>query len=121
MVRLDKNIAVFERNEKGELMPREKVLEKVEGKPTILITPMYIHDWDKLSLSWTDAKNPDTDIELDLIQKHCIEPKFSEEDVKTLKPKFKNSIISAIIAETVSMDQEELERSAEEKKKSITQ
>jgi hypothetical protein len=96
MTILDKDEYLFERDDKGELIPR-KVTLGVKGSPEIKITPIPRGEWRKIQLS--DQK--EEDIDKNIILNHCVEPKFTEKEIEDLNPILATAIVTAIATETI--------------------
>ena len=114
---LKKDATLFERDEKGELIPQKVELivdeddfEQAELKgEEIVITPMTRGELKRMLADLTMIaekrgkasleerrkmdEDPETDYDRKLILEHCVDPKYSEEDVKFLK----NGVVTAII------------------------
>lgn len=91
---LKKENIFFERDESGELIPKEVVLTTLKDKPSILATPMTKGELASIiKLSGTDT---DIDTDIDIVIKHCKNPIFKEEDRESLKNAGKTNMINAI-------------------------
>lgn len=120
MVYLKKEEIFFERDEKGELLPIETILETIPDKPTIVVTPLTKGELAKIvAMSGTETDN-DTDI--DIVIQHCRNPVFTDEDRESLKKAGKslliNAIAIAIFSISTGIGQSQL---LEEGKKSLTE
>lgn len=96
---VSKNLLLFERDEKGDLIPQKFL---VEGIGEILITPLTRGEIKKLFVSL--EKDDDSDGKI--ILEHCHDPKFTVEEVKYLKPQFAKLIVNKILEESgVTIDE----------------
>jgi hypothetical protein len=100
--RISKSVTLFDRDEKGELLPKEVELvvlddemKEYEGQ-SISITPMTRGEI-KSIFTKIDGEGKDKDLDGELILKHCIEPKYDEEEVKHLKPGFATMLVNTIM------------------------
>lgn len=110
---LNKEKSLFERDEKGELLGVEVELEDIKDKPLIRIKPMTRG---KLQRIYADSKGgiTNTDQDVDIIIDHCIEPKFNNGEIKVMRPKFSSSIVTAIVAESLGLSQDEIRKMSAE-------
>lgn len=121
---------LHERGEDGELLPIEVELEVLreyetvekDGKkiqavktpgPTVKITPMPRGEIKEMSAGLVKSKKEGKDIietskdqDDELIRKHLIEPKVKDEEIKYMKPQFAGAIATAILAVSLSADQD---------------
>ena len=127
MEKLTKEDALFERDEKGDIIPKEVVVEGLEDKPTITIIPLTRGEIRKLFSNLTDLGDTTKDQDGEIILKHCIEPKFTEEDLKTMKWNYSQAIVSEVFkysginvkTDTLKKAMEKLDETL--KKKSISE
>ena len=106
---LQKTDTLFIRDEKNELIPQIVVLESLDGKPEIRVLPMVKGEIQQLAASGTDTtKDQDNEI----IMKYCVEPKYSEEDLKFIKPLMSNAIVIAIMSLSTGIEQEKFNESS---------
>lgn len=115
MTYLDKKTAIFQRNEEGNLIPEEITLELLEDKPTIQLIPMTRGKIKELFGNLKSNGDTTKDQDNDIILKYCVNPTFSEQEVKDLKPKVANAIVMAILSESLGMTQEELSKDTTKK------
>lgn len=118
---LKKDNVLYERDEKGKLIPKEVELEISDDIPelaeykgeTVWITPMPRGETKKLFAeiamirqnsgnkeqnSFTEDQ--DRDLDAEVIVKHCHEPSFTKEDVKYMKPALVSAIVDTIFRES---------------------
>ncbi len=103
---LEKTDTLFLRDNEGKLIPQKVTLELLEDKPEIKAIPMTKGELQSLR---ADAdKEGDTSKEQDnnLILKYCIEPKYTEKDVKFLKPLISSAIVTAILSLSTGIEQD---------------
>ena len=110
---MKKDACLFNRDEKGELVPQEVPVEidendeeqkKYEGE-TIVITPMPRGEVRRLFGTITDKKKDDSkedekDLDGEIVLKHCKNPLFTEEDMPFVKPSYLNMIANTILRES---------------------
>ena len=131
MLRLEE--ITHQRGVDGELLPlevelevlREYVVKQVKGKkkevvkkegPIVKITPMTRGEIKALSAGLVKKRKEGKEIfettedqDGEIIRKHLIEPKVSEEDIKYLKPKYASAIATAIMAVSLNVDQKTMQ------------
>lgn len=90
----NKEDMLFERDEDGNLMPKVVILD-LPTKDKIKILPLTRAGIKKI-FSETETTLEEVDKDGEIILKKCIEPKFTEEEVKFLKPYYVGAIIKAI-------------------------
>lgn len=100
---------LFPRDEAGNLLSVEVELS-LEGNPTVRILPITRG---KFAEIYNDvSKGNAIDQDNKIIVEHCIEPKYTDEEVKRIKPVYAAAIIAAILE--VSLGKKDV---IEEKKK----
>ena len=98
---LEKTKALFERDENGELIPKEIELvideneeSQLEHKgETIFATPITRGELKKL---FSRKPSEDDDIDSEIISKHCKTPEFTLEEAKDIMPPFSSMIVNTI-------------------------
>ena len=113
MAKLQKDLTLYERDEKGKLISQEVPLELAEEDAknypelvgmTISVTPMPRGEIKKLfNLSGKvddTAPETDKDDDGDLIVSHCFDPLYTKEEIPFVKPVFTRSIVSTIFRES---------------------
>jgi hypothetical protein len=108
MVLLKKEQSVFQRDEKGELIPQTLVLETLEDKPEIEATLLTRGELMRIH---KEAKSGNTTEEQDskLIVEHCKNPSYTEEEAKYLKPNVAGAIVTALLSASMDISQTELQ------------
>ena len=110
---LKKELALYERDESGELIPQETKLSMSKQdatdypemlEETVMIVPMprgVLKKMFGLQGKVTDKK-PDTDRDEDaeIIIQYCKNPEFTAEELKFAKPVIIRSIVKTILAES---------------------
>lgn len=104
MAMLNKNDCVFDRDENGQLLAKEILLEGIPGDVTILATPITRGEFLRIHAQNTDGKNIDDEI----IVKHCISPTFTLEEVQLMRAEYAGAITSAIVAMSLNKTQAEI-------------
>jgi len=112
MVYLTKEISLFKRDEKGELIPQEIELETLPDKPTIKVIPMSRGE---LLRIYSTAKEGvfSLDMDKEIITKYCKEPQFTINEVDDLKPVIAAAITTAILSVTLNLPQKQVMEKAE--------
>jgi|TARA_Y100000310_G_C20689869_1_gene821530 hypothetical protein len=108
---LKKEQVFFERDGEGKLLPIDATLESYDENTQISMIPMAKGEiTDMASKSKSMETSPDMDV--DIVIKHCVEPKFTEADRELLKSSSKiallNAIVTAIVAESTGVSQKQL-------------
>jgi len=95
MTYLKKEEIFFERDDEGNVLAIDVILETLPDKPTIKATPLTKGELAKIVNS---AKGQETDIDadIDIVIKHCKEPAFIEADRESLKTAGKSTVTSSI-------------------------
>ena len=102
-----KELSLYSRNDKEELIPQEVELEINELVPaqaelkgqTAFITPMTRGEIKEVFAN-TDEDERRKDVDGELILKHCKNPTFTAEEVKVLKPAYSSALINTIFRES---------------------
>lgn len=95
MAMLNKQDALFDRSETGELIPQKVTLD-TKHKEEILAIPLVRGEIKRIFADAIDGQtSKDTDKEI--IMNHCIEPKFTETDVENMKPYIIQAIVKSIL------------------------
>jgi hypothetical protein len=106
---------VFQRGESGVLIPREVVLETMEGQPTVTIVPITrgkLQEIHAMATSNDPKENVKSDNEV--VKHGLVEPKLTEEQIKDIKPKYANAIAIAIMSLSLGIEQKEVANKAKE-------
>ncbi len=102
---LEKVDTLFLRDGEGKLLPQKLVLELLEDKPEIKAIPMTKGELQKLRVD-ADTEGETSKVQdNNLILKYCVEPKYTEEEVKFLKPLISNAIVTAILSLSTGIEQ----------------
>lgn len=105
MAFLQKEKTLIPRDENGNLIPVETILELLDDKPTIKAIPLTKGELQKM-FSATDEEKEQ--ISNQIVIKNCIEPKYTEEEIKFLKTDVYGAIIIAILGLSTGMSQEDI-------------
>jgi len=106
MALLTKDIALFSRDEKGELLPVEVDLviddsddtQKAYAGNSIAIIPLMRGELKKiLGTALSDKEDDKKDLDGEIIAKHCTNPLFTEKEVTQLRPAFATAIVNTIL------------------------
>lgn len=109
---LSKELSLYERDEKGVLIPQEVelMLEEADKKAypelvgqTITCTPLPRGELKKLfgvTGRVDDSITTDKDDDGDLILSHCFSPKFTKDEIPFVKPVIVRSIVKTILSES---------------------
>jgi len=101
---LKKDVVLYARDEAGELIPQDVDLvvdeddeDQAEFKgETIKAIPLTRGELKKLFAKIGEGNDKDSDAEI--IEKHCIEPKFTIEELKHAKPVMVSVIVNSILS-----------------------
>lgn len=102
---LEKNTTLFERDEKGQLIPQLVNLEVDKDNVNynelkdvqIKIVPMTRGEIKKIFSALDGTKDKDRDIDEEVILNHCKEPLYTKEDIKFLKSDYSTPIVATIL------------------------
>ena len=100
---LEKNVALYDRDENGELLPIEVTLEVDEEDEsqqayigeTIKIIPISRGKIKRL-FATVNVNDKDADMDGQIIEEHCFLPAYNKKEVEYMKP-----VLSAIIVNTI--------------------
>ncbi len=111
MAELTKDNLLFERDDKGELIEREVVLELLKDKPTVKVKPLTRGQLQRIRIKAVSS-NIDERVESDneIIREGLVSPKLTDEEIKDTKPQMANAIIMAIIAVSLDVSQTEVNK-----------
>jgi len=104
---MKKELALYERDEDGKLIPKEVKVEIDEtddlqleyAEETIFVTPMSRGEIKKI-FSQVSAAKDDEDLDGKLIVKHCKNPAFDIKEVDAIKPALATIIVNTIFRES---------------------
>ena len=103
---LKKSLTLFDRDEEGKLISKEVELyidekdeeqKKYRGE-TIFITPLVRGEIKRMFANIKD--NKDEDIDEKIVVEHCINPKYTLEEIKHMKPSYSLMIVNTIMKES---------------------
>lgn len=101
---LSKNESLYSRDENGNLLPLEVVLEIDEEdeslkkylKKTIKVIPI---PRGKIKRLFSEV-DEDKDLDGEIILEHCIDPKYTKDEIVHLKPSLATAIVNTIFRES---------------------
>lgn len=104
---LDKKATMFERDEAGKLLPKEVTLvidetdkdQKTLKGETVVIIPLRRGELRRIFATVADEKE-ESDLDGKLMLQNCINPSFTEEEIKDVKGYFANAIVNTILHES---------------------
>ena len=101
---LGKQLTLFDRDEKGELVPKEvelvildEEMNEYKGKK-IAITPMPRGEIKRM-FNFSD-ENKEKELDDEIIINHCKNPSYTKEEVVHLKPQFATMLVNTIMKES---------------------
>lgn len=103
---LDKKVTLYDRDEKGNLIPKEVQLEVSILDPdaekefvgqTVRVVPMT-----RGAIKTTFGENVkmDEDLDAELVEKYCVDPKYTKEELQFIKPSVVRVIAATILRES---------------------
>ena len=95
MSMLRKDTVLFERDDKGDFIPQKIQLE-TKAKEEIVAKPMTRGEIRKL-FAETSLGDTSQDQDKKIILNHCIDPKFTSEEVDNMKSYVSNAIVGSIL------------------------
>ena len=118
---INKSKILYDRDEEGELIPKEVSLELTKDKDSVYIIPMVeglkrklqsvgpIYDRIKMGKTVSDVEvSKMKNIEKEIILKCLKTPNLTDEDYKFLRDQYKTAIFVAIVSETIGMKQKQI-------------
>ena len=105
---MKKNLTLYERDEKGELIPQEVILEtenvdelsKFKGQ-TIKIVPIPRGKIKRIFAKVNDTDDgDDKDLDGEIILEHCFDPKYNEKEIAHMKPALATAIVNTVLRES---------------------
>ncbi len=112
---VDKKNMLFHRDGAGVLIPQEIELESLNGKPMVKIVPLIRGDLQMMMSKI--AKGTDEEkiaVDNEVIMKGLCEPKFTEKEVKDLRPEWAVAIVNAIVSVSTNVPQKDLNKRVED-------
>lgn len=111
---LGKEETLFERDDKGELIALDVVLNSLKDKPTINVKPIPRGKIKQIIAESKKGEDAEKDQDALIIMEHCLIPKFTEEDVKGLKPLYAGAIVTAIMSLSMGVEQDAIKNKSKE-------
>ena len=108
---LEKKATLYERDEKGKLLPQivelevdERDLElapELKGQ-TLAVVPMTRGEIKRLfgDVAALGAKDEVTDVDIEVVEKFCSEPKYTKEELPFVKPVYVRCIVNTVMRES---------------------
>ena len=93
---LTKEEVLFERNEKGDLIHKTVKLEGKDNKE-IVITPLMRSEVLRMREGLDIDGETTKDQDINIVLKHCINPKFTKEEIECSKKGYIDAIILTIL------------------------
>ena len=109
MSKLTKSLTLYDRDETGELIPKNVELQLNEQDATenpelvgtsIKITPLTRGEIKKMFSGEVEDESSDADADAELIISHCKDPQYTAEELKYAKPVVVRSIVQTILSES---------------------
>lgn len=107
MVLLNKQDTLFERNEEGELLSVELILETLPDNPKIAAIPLTKGKIKEL-FNGLDEGETTKDQDAEIILNYCVNPKFDADEVAFIKPNISSAIVTAILSMSLGVSQEKV-------------
>jgi len=106
---------VFKRGENGVLIPQERTLNLIEGKPTIKIVPLTKGALQRIH-ALAKSENIDDKIKSDIevIKQGLVEPKLTDEQISDLKPNYANAIAIVIMSASLGVGEDKITEKLED-------
>jgi len=108
---LDKSKSLYERDEKGVLIPNEVLLE-IDEKDTeqfkykgekVLVTPLPRGKLRRIFSEMSKVKDDDKDekdFDGEIILEHCHDPKYTKDEIPFIKPALVTCIVNTVFRES---------------------
>ena len=110
MAYLDLNQAVFQRDENKKLIPQEVVLESLDDKPQMKLTPLLKGEIQRVVAAAKSSSEKEKQLDDEIISQHTIEPNIPLEKTKDLKLAYAEAIIVALMSISVGKSQVEVKK-----------
>jgi len=104
---LSKQGTLFERDERGQLIPIEIILETLPDTPRVRLLPLTRGEVLKMRLV---AKDPEkvSEQDKDIVLNKCIEPKYTTDEIEFVKPKILTAIVLGVLSLSLDIPQQQL-------------
>jgi len=106
---LDKGQAILQRDKDGNLIPVKVKLELLNSDEEIVVKPMVKGEIQNLFAGLGADGNTTKEQDVEIVTKFCVNPKFTEEEVRDLKPNYLGAIVVAIMSVSTGKSQKEIE------------
>ena len=113
MTLINKDDTIFMRDEKGELLPQTIKIEGIDDDLEIEVIPIPRGKLQRIFKSKREDTNDEKDLDGEIILEHCINPKYTAEEIKVMKPRIANAIVSAILSLSMDVKPKEMKKITE--------
>lgn len=113
---LSKDDVLFNRDEKGDLIPVKVVLDTPQ-KDEMLATPIVRGEFQRLQEEFKNGTVKNIDDEI--ILSHCVEPKIPREKINDMRPYLRIAIIEAILGASGLKPADKIEDALTEEEKNL--
>lgn len=106
---LTKEDCLFNRDEEGNLIGKKVKLELLEGMPEIIVKPITRGTLNVIyQMAKEGTQEEKTNADNEVIEKGLIEPSFTKEEIKDMKPKYAGAISTAIMSVSLGIEQKDI-------------
>lgn len=106
---LGKDEVLFSRAEDGSLLPQDIKLELLDSDVSIRAIPLTRGKLQEIEALGKSTEKADQEkAEIKILKDSLVEPTLTEEEIKVMKPQYKNAISMAIMSLSLGISQEEL-------------
>jgi len=105
MAYLEKERTLIKRDENGNVIPIEVTLDLLEDKPVVKVTPLLKGEIQRM-LSGTEEEREKCEEEI--VINHCVEPSYTEEEMKYIQPEMYGALKIAILSISTGRGQKEI-------------
>jgi len=102
---LEKEQTLIRRDEKGNVLPIEVSLETLKDKPKVKVTPLLKGEIQKMLIAPNEEQQK---LEEEMILNHCVEPKYTKEELEYIKPEIYGALKLAILSISTGRSQDEI-------------
>jgi|GEM_PF-2160154 len=110
MAYLDLKQAVFQRDENNKLIAQEVVLELLEDKPLMKLTPLLKGEIQRVVSATKNTGTTEKELDNEIISQHTVEPSITLEQAKDLKLDYAQAIIVALMSISIGKTQTEMKK-----------
>lgn len=102
---LEKERTLIRRDENGNVIPIVVTLDLLDDKPKVKVTPLLKGEIQKM-VSGTEEEREK--YEEEIVIKHCVEPKYTEEEIEYIQPEVYGALKIAILSVSTGRGQKEI-------------